>query len=245
MTERDERARRAWTIHGVAVALWVILYLFVCWDALFPEKKPALDLAGFGAVLLGFTLGIFVMVSTLVMVFAGRRPAVPIVMHALVFALWAGGSYVEQEDRRAREEALAREQAQRERERQPDGCLHVRRLQVRDGKPRRAEATLANACDEGVVVDRVTLVGFDRAGGNDILSRSGEGPVAVPRGQTATIEIEGGSIQGGDPTIPLSRWAWKVHVDVSTPRSAMLCFATPGAPEASRCGEISAVSAVP
>lgn len=102
---------RAWQIHGVALVLWVALYFFLFWDALFPARKPTFDLDGFGAVLLGFFLGVYACVTTLVMVFVGRRPLVPLVIHGLALAAWGVGVVVEQEEKRERAEQV------RERER--------------------------------------------------------------------------------------------------------------------------------
>lgn len=233
------RVRQAWIVHGVALALWVALYLLLFWDSLFPAQKPMIDLAGLGAVLAGFALAGFACLTTLAMVFVGRRPAVPLAIHGLAFAAWGVGVYVEQTDRRAREGERAREAARRERERQPEGCLRVRAVTVHDGAPRRAEVTLVNECEVAVVVAGETLVGFDRSGGNDILTR--RETARLMRGETATTKLAGDSLQGGDPKIPIGTWAWKLTVDVAAPRSTMLCFSTPGAPQASSCADIEAL----
>lgn len=190
-------------------------------------------------MLAGFFLGIYACVTTLVMAFVGRRAAVPLVIHGLAFAAWGVGMYVEHVDERERAAELERERMRQEKERQPDGCLHVRAVKVKDGQPRRGEVTLDNACEVEVVVDGVTLVGFDRSGGNDILT--GRETVRLARGERATRRVEGDGPQGGDPTIPVGTWAWKLTVDVAAPRGAMLCFSTAGAPEGARCADIEAV----
>jgi hypothetical protein len=233
------RAGRAWRIHGVALVLWVALYFGLFWEVLVAEPKSGFNLDGLGAVLAGFALGIYACVTTLVVAFTWRRTAVPVVIHGLAFAACCVGVFVEQADKRERAAELERERVRQEKERQPDGCLHVGAMKVKDGKPRRAEVTLVNACDVAVVLDGETLVGFDRSGGNDILTR--RETVTLARGETARTTVEGGTVQGGDPAIPVGTWAWKLSVDVRAPRSTMLCFSTPGAPDASRCADIESV----
>lgn len=96
--------RQAWIVHGVALALWTALYFYLFGAALFPAQKPAFDLDGVGAVIMGFMLGMYASITTLVMVFVGRRPAVPLVIHGLALAAWVIGVYVEQLDSRGRAE---------------------------------------------------------------------------------------------------------------------------------------------
>jgi hypothetical protein len=206
------------------------------WQPLF-APRPGFNLDDFGAALAGFGLGIYACVTTLVVAFTWGRTAVPVVIHGLAFAALCISVFVEQGDMREREAGYERERARQVKERQPDGCLHVRAVTVRDGQPRRAEVTLVNACDVTVVVDGETLIGFDRSGGNDILTRRHD-TVTLMRGETARTSVEGGTLQGGDSKIPLGTWAWKLTVDVRSPRSTMLCFSTPGAPDASSCADI-------
>jgi hypothetical protein len=264
---------RAWRIHGVALVLWVVLYFGLFWEVLFREPKPGFNLDGLGAALAGFGLGIYMCVTTLVVAFAWRRPVVPVVMHGLAFAALCISVFVEDGDRRVREAEQERERArqeqervregereeqarreraerdrreeeQRAKERQPEGCLHVREVRVQDEKKRlRAEVTFATTCDGAVVVDDLTLVGIDRAGGSDVVRRWDGEPVTVPRGETATAAIEDVVRRGGARSISLASWAWRLDVETTAPRFSRLCFATAGMPGGSDCAGIDAVVA--
>ncbi|WAS96610.1 hypothetical protein [Nannocystis punicea] len=277
MSKPDRNLKGAWIVHGVALALWVALYWYLFGEALLPVEKSTIDsaIAGIGAVVAVEVLISFMVLSSLVMLFVGRRPLVPLFIHGLaVTVCWAGTVEVEQ-DKQARAEAHAREEARaraaerREREleeqarlaseaeerrreeleRQPEGCLHVRELRVQDGKKPRAEATFANTCDGEVVVDDLTVLGLDRAGGEDVLRRWDEDRVTVPRGGTATAAIEEVVKRDGDRSSPLARWVWQLNVDTAAPRSMILCFATAGAPDGAldgaSCAPLEKVTIVP
>lgn len=267
------RSGRAWQIHGVALVLWLVLYLGLFGETLLAEPKPGFNLDGFGAVIAGFALGIYACVTTLVVAFTWRRPLVPVVIHGLALAGLCIGVFVEQEDkrereakyeraaqqetereqqekereqqaRREREERDRREEEQRARERQPEGCLHVREVRVQDGKWRlRAEVTFAATCDSAVVVEDMTLVGLDRAGGSDVVRRWDGAPVTVSRGETATAAIEDVVRRDAARSSSPASWAWALDVETTAPRFSRLCFATAGMPGRSKCAGIDAVVA--
>ncbi|MDC0722819.1 hypothetical protein [Nannocystis bainbridge] len=272
MSDRGRNVRSAWIVHGVAVALWLALYWYLFGEALFPKEKPWLDLEGFGAVIALEVLLGYLVVSSVVVLFVGRWPLVPLVIHGFAFTMfWAGTESIEQDKRERAEahalaQARARAEAQQEREReaqaklayeaeqdrlealerQPEGCLHVRELRVQDGKKKlRAEVTFANTCDSEVEVDDLTLLGQDLKDGEDVIRRWDGDRVTVPRGGTATMTIEEVVRRGGDRSIALARWGWELNVEATAPRSTSLCFTTGSPAVGETCARIEKVTAAP
>src|SRR5690242_6932916 len=106
MSEKGRNVRNAWIVHGVALVLWVALYFYLFGEDLFSEKKAVFDLEGFGAAILAEVLACYVIVSSLVMLFVGRRPLVPLVIHGLAFAAWFAGMIVDAQEKREWDAAL-------------------------------------------------------------------------------------------------------------------------------------------
>jgi hypothetical protein len=224
------RARNSgWKLHGVVLLLWTALYLFA-----FADKLGASGLSGLGAFVFGLMLLGYAAITTLVMAFLGRRPAAPIVMHALALAGFVTWAVVATQ----RHDADARPQARATGREPPPHCLRVRGVHVIEGTPLRAFVRLANACDDAVTVAQVTVAGEVPDG--DLLLKEPPDQRSVPPNQNIKVEVAADQ-RGATNT---AGWNWAVFVELAAPATAM-CYATPGSSRRDVCAMMGAVEPAP
>lgn len=232
-------SRRAWQLHGAVLAALLVVYFAIFWDVLFGPPRGGFNLDGFGAVILFCVLLAYAAVSTVLMFWVGRRVWGPLVMHGLAVGIYAGGIAVESRAERERDAEYARQEAA-EQLRRVDRCLQLRELRVIRGEPLRASIELYNGCDREVLLDGVDLTGFPASGGNTFLDEPERGLSRIPSQQAATYVVE--SMPGAAVPPVDADWGWRGSVDVAVPESRMLCFTSPGAPDARSCASIGRTS---
>lgn len=229
---------RSWKIHGLALGAFGALYLAVLWG-IWTSPPRGLDLRGFASgVLLMLLLG-YAVVSSVLMIWVGRRTWGPAVMHTLALAGLAVALLMDQQDIDRREAELAGREAA-ERRLRVDHCLQLRELRVIRGKPLRAVLELFNGCEVAAVIDDVDLSGFPGAGGNKIFATPERTTTTLQPHRSVNFTLE--DIMPGDEPVDAA-WKWISNVSVARPQSRTLCFATEGAETGSgRCQTLGRVS---
>jgi hypothetical protein len=218
----------AWRIHGVVLLLWAALYLFA-----FRDKLGAPGLSGLGAFVFGLMLVGYAAITTLVMAFIGRRPAAPIVMHALALAGFVTWIVV-----MVRGTATADEMTLAPPER-PRHCLRVRGIHVHEGTPLRAAVRLANACDDAVTIARFHVLAETPHG--DLLLMAPPGERSVPRTESIKLDVEAADQLGATNT---AMWHWSVFLELAAPETEM-CYATQGSRRRDVCAMMGPVEPAP
>lgn len=237
----------AWVIHGAALAVPCAIYWKI-YGEFWTTDSFGSYAGGLAGVFLVFVIA-YVVGTTVVMVFAGRRVIVPLVMHGLSFA--AAGLYwwtLAREAWAADAEHAAVEAAQQ----RLVGCLHVGDIHVTPGSWMRATLTLHNGCADAVSLHKVSLSGSDPDGGGGAVVTP-QPPSALAPGQTVQLALE----SAGTPSSPSSRvpdglgWTWEVtvHVDADfdtpiTEKSPFLVCYGPQDPYA-KCGTLPPVAVAP
>jgi hypothetical protein len=156
------------TIHAAVLGAILLGYVFVTWDAWFPERVEPLNFDRLGAVFLLIGVTGYAGVTTVAALLLRRRPLTVLLVHVLALAACAAALLRDGADRREFDAAAAREQEavlQRERDvRAAEQCVRVAEFVVRPRPTLEADVTVSNGCPFRVVVSRVDLTGTDRGG---------------------------------------------------------------------------------
>lgn len=227
--------RRAWQIHGVVLAALVVFYLWVCWDIFTGPPRGGVDFAGAAAVILGVVLFGYVLLSSVLMLWIGRRVWGPIVMHGLAISAYVIN--LAEEQQRDHERAMAATRHELEAQRWRD-CIELRDLRVVRGTPLRASIYLYSGCAVPVAVERVDLRGDAPDGLGVRLDTDLAAPTTLAPQRGATFVLE--SLLPSDSPVA-DGWRWQVHVRVVEPEYESRCFATPGL-AAPACGPLGRVT---
>jgi len=230
--------RRAWQIHGVVLAALVVLYIGVFWDHYTGPPRGGFDLTGFAAAILLVVLIGYALISSVLMLWVGRRVWGPLVMHGLALAGYAASLAAEKQENDERAREAARREAAEQRLR-VDDCVELRDLRVIRGTPLRAAVELYSGCAVPVAVERVDVRGDPPDGFGVALDTDLSTPKPLAPRQGAVFVLE--SRMPHDPPVE-GGWRWQVHVRVVEPEYAHPCFATPGSGAPAVCAPIGRVT---